>query len=82
MITTVTVSTITAITAMSAEGIAGALGAAAVVMLILFLSIKELAGAGTSEVSGRISSFVTLPIIPLLIAFAVIVIVKVVEILG
>jgi hypothetical protein len=67
---------------MSAQGLAGVLGAAAVVMLILFLSVKELAGAGTSEASGRIASFATLPIIPLLIAFAVIVIVKVVEILA
>jgi len=67
---------------MSAQGLAGVLGAAAVIMLIAFLSIKELAGAGTSEFSERISSFATLPIVPLLIAFTVIVAVKVIEIIG
>ncbi|MCK9525009.1 MAG: hypothetical protein M0R49_03680 [Limnochordia bacterium] len=82
MIITVTVSTITTITALGGTGIAGVLGAVAVIMLIVFLSIKELAGAGTSEVSERISSFVTMPIVPLLFAFAVIVAVKVVEIIA
>jgi len=53
-----------------------------VVLLMLFLTTKELAGASSSGLSLRIAKFVSVGILPLVMAFAVIVFMKIVEVLA
>lgn len=83
MIITVTITTITTVTAIAAMGLSGAIGIGAVVSLILFLTTKELAGvAGSGSIPHlgkfhRIATFLNVGILPLLMAFAVIVVVTV-----
>ena len=79
MITTVTTSTITTVTTIAAMGLTAAVSIAAVVSLICFLTTKELASAGDSSTSLRIAKFVSIGILPLVMAFAVIVAVKIAE---
>lgn len=80
MITTVT--TVTTVTAIAALGLTGAIGIAGVVSLIVFLTSKELAGAGNSGFSRRLARFLTVGILPLVLAFAVIAAVKIAEVLS
>ena len=75
MITTVT--TVTTVTTIAVAGLAAAISIAAVVSLIAFLTTKELAGTGHFKSSVRVAKFVNVGILPLAIAFAVIVIVQV-----
>ena len=82
MITTITtgvISTISSVT--SVTGLTAAISIAAVVSLIFFLTTKELAGAGGSRTSLRIAKSVGVGILPLVMAFAIIVAVKIVEVL-
>ena len=79
MITTVT--TITTITTIAAIGITAALSIACVATLILFLTTKELASARRSDTYTRIARFVNIGILPLVLVFAVIVAVKIIEVL-
>ncbi len=79
MITTVT--TVTTVTTMVALGLTTGIGMVAVVSLILFLTTKELASGGGSNTSLRIARFLSVGLVPLIIAFAVIVTVKIAEML-
>ena len=79
MITTVT--TVTTVTTIAALGLTGVISIAAVVLLILFLTTKELAGASSRGFSLRIAKFISVGILPLVMAFVVIVAIKVVEVL-
>ena len=80
MITTVT--TVTTVTTIAALGLTAAVSIAAVVLLVLFLTTKELAGASGSRFSLRIAKFVSVGILPLVMAFVVIVAMKIVEVLA
>ncbi len=80
MITTVT--TVTTITTFAVLGLTGVISIAAVVLLMLFLATKELAGASRLGFSLRIAKFVSVGILPLVMVFAVIVTVKIVEVLA
>jgi len=82
LISTVTVTTITTITTIAALGLTATISIAAVVTLILFLSTKELASSVGSSTSTRLSRYLSVGIIPLLIAFAVVVGVKIAEVLA
>ena len=82
MITTVTTSTITTVTTIATLGLTAAISIAAVVLLMLFLTTKELAGASSRGFSLRIAKFVSVGILPLVMAFAVIVVIKIVEVLA
>ena len=79
MISTVTVSTITTIAAL---GLSATIGIAAVITLIVFLTTKELASSGENRAFSRIGRYLSVGIIPLLMAFAVVVAVKIVEVLA
>jgi len=79
MVSTVTTSTIII---MAALGLTTALGVAAVVALIIFLITKELASATLSHHWQLIGRSFSVPIASMLVVFAVIVWVKIVEILG
>ena len=79
MITTVT--TVTTITTIAALGITAAISAAAVATLIAFLTTRELASTSNSHFPLRIAKFASVGILPLVIAFAVIVSVKIAEML-
>ncbi len=79
MITTVT--TVTTVTTIAAMGLTAAIGIAATAFLILFLATKELAGATNSSFMLRLSRALNVTILPLMIAFAVIVVTKIAEVL-
>ncbi len=85
MITTITTSsitTITSITTIAAMGLTAAIGIVAVVGLIAFLTTKEVASVSRFRPALRIAKFVNVGIVPLVIAFAVIVAVTILEALG
>ena len=79
MITTVT--TVTTVTTIAALGLTTALSVAAVITLMVFLASRELASTGLSRFSWRIARFASVGILPLVIAFAAIVAVKIAEVL-
>ncbi len=79
MITTVT--TVTTVTAIAALGLTASISVAAVITLILFLTSRELAVAGRSRFSLRLAKFATVGILPLVLAFAAIVAIRIAEIL-
>ena len=60
-------------------GLATALGAAAVISLIGFLVVKELAGASNGTRPKAVSEYFLVGIVPLLIVFGLIVVVKCME---
>ena len=85
MISTVTVSTITtvtSITSIAALGIGASISILAVLLLIGMLTTKELVGASDGSRQRLIGRCLNISIIPLVISFAVIVALKVMEILG
>ena len=82
MISTVTTSTVTTMTAIAALGLTAAMSIATIVTLISFLSVKELAGASRSITLRLTARFLNVGIIPIIMAFAVIIVVKVAEILA
>lgn len=82
LISTVTVTTITTITSIAALGLTATISVAAVITLIAFLTTKELASSGRSSSSMRIGRYLSIGIIPLLMAFAVVVGVKIAEVLA
>ncbi len=82
MISTVTTSTITTVTTIAAMGLTTAISVAAVVTLIAFLSTKQLAGASPSLSSQLTARFLNIGILPLIMAFAVIVAVKIAQVLA
>ena len=79
MVTTVT--TVTTVTAIAALGLTAAISVAAVITLMAFLTSRELTMTSQSGLAGRIAQFVTVGILPLVMAFTVIVAVKIAEIL-
>jgi hypothetical protein len=79
MVSTVTTTTVSTVT--SAVGLAASLGLIAVLILISFLVAKELAGATDHPRLQRLSRFLNVAIIPLLMVFTTIVGVKVAEVL-
>ena len=83
MITTVTTSTVTTVTTIAAMGLTGVVTIAAVVCLIVFLTIRELAGAGGPNASlRRVARFFGIGVLPLVIAFGIIVAVKISELIA
>ena len=82
MISTVTVTTVTSITTIAALGLTAVISIAAVVTLIAFLTTKELAGSSGNGSSMRIGRFLSVGIVPLLMAFAAVVVVKLFEVLA
>ena len=82
MVTTVSTTTVTTITAIAAMGLTATLSIAATVLLIFFLSTRELASTRGSGFSLRISRFLIIGIVPLLITFAVITVIQIVGILA
>ncbi len=82
MITTVITSTITSITTTSMMVFGVGLGLVAVIALIVFLFARQLATASSSNSPRFLARSLDVSIVPLLIAFAMIVGIKAVEILG
>jgi hypothetical protein len=78
MISTVTTSTVTILTV---AGIAGSLALIGILVLISLLVQKEMATAAPSTRLQRLSRALNIGILPLLIAFGLIVIFKVLEVL-
>lgn len=71
----------TTVVSISTLGLTAAVSVAAVVALIAFLTTKEIASTGNSSFSLRLAKFATVVILPLVMAFAVIVAIKIAEIL-
>ena len=80
MITTIVTSSATSITTMADFGMI--LGLVVVIALVAFLCAKELATASESSSHRSLAKFLDIGMIPLIIVFAMIVIMKVVEILA
>ena len=79
----ITVTTVTTVTTMATMGFTALAGVAVVASLITFLAIKELASTshhGSSPRIARLYKFVNVAILPLVVAFAVIVAVKIIGI--
>jgi hypothetical protein len=79
MVTTVT--TVTTITTIAALGLTAAVSAVAVITLMVFLASRAVATASESHLSWRIARFATVGILPLVMTFAAIVALRVIEIL-
>jgi hypothetical protein len=82
MITTVSTTTVTTVTAIAAMGLTAALSMAATVLLIFFLSTRELASTRGSGFPLRISRFLSIGIVPLLITFVVIMVIQIAGIIA
>ncbi len=80
MITTVTTSTITSVTTMI--GFAVAAGVVAVIALVAFLCVRELVAHGSGGSRRFLARSLDVGIVPLVVAFGIIVAMKVVEILA
>lgn len=80
MIATVTTSTIAAVTAMGSLGVT--MGIVAVVALLVFLCVRELAGAGQDGKRKFLARSLEIGIVPLFIAFVMIIAMKIAEILA
>ena len=76
------VATVTTVTSLAAMRFAPTLSIAAVFSLILFLIAKQLTGAGQSLSSRPISRFLNVGIIPLIVVFAAIVVVNIIDVLA
>ena len=79
MITTVT--TVTTVTAIAAMGLTAAVSIAGAVILVLFLATKEVAGARGSSFPLRLTKALNVGILPLVMAFAVLVALTITEVL-
>ena len=75
------ITTVIVVTTIEAIGLAAAISVAAMVSLVVFLASKELAGANRSGTFLRVAKFVNVAILPLVMAFAVIVAVRIASIL-
>ena len=83
MISTVTTSTISTITSVTtAIGFGIALGVVAVIALLTFLGTKELAAASEDSKYKFLAKSLDIAIAPLLIAFVLIAVMKIAEILA
>jgi hypothetical protein len=82
MVTTITTSTVTTVTTIAAMGLTATISIAAVVALIGFLTTKELVSASLSPSSQLIARFFNVGILPMVMAFAIIVAVKIAEVLA
>ena len=79
MITTVT--TVTTVTTIVALGLTATISIALVATLMIFLTARELASTGLSRFSLRVARFTSIGILPLAMAFAAIVVIKIAEVL-
>ena len=73
---------VTTVTTIAGLGFTSVVSIGIVVLLIFFLITKELAGTSSSGFSLRVAKFVSVGILPLVMAFAVIVALKIVEVLA
>jgi len=80
MISTVTTSTVTTVTTMIGFGMA--LGLVAVITLIAFLGVRELATASRGGTQRLLAKSLDIGIVPLIIAFAMIIAMEMVKILA
>jgi len=78
MITTVIISSVTA----SGAGLGMALGLVAVIALVAFLCVKELASSSEPDSRRFLAQSLDVAIIPLIIVFAMILVIKTTEILA
>ncbi len=80
MITTIVTSTVTSVTAISGFGMIPGLVAA--IALVAFLCVKELATANENSSHQSLAKFLDVGIVPLILAFTMIVIVTIVGIIA
>jgi len=66
----------------SASILAGSMGMVNVLLLLVLLGLKEITSASTNQRLQRMSQALNIAIYPLLVAFALIVVLKIIEILS
>ena len=76
-----TIITVTTVTTIAALGLTAAISVVAVATLMVFLATRELASTTNSPLSLRIARFASVGILPLVMAFAALVVVKIIEVL-
>ena len=82
MITMISTTTVTTVTAIAAMGLTVTLSIAATMLLILLLSTRELVSTRGSGIHMRISKFLIIGIVPLLMTFAVITFIQIALVLS
>ena len=82
MDTTVSVSTISTVTTMAAMGLTAVFSMGAGVFLLMFLMTKQLVLASGSDFASRFGRLATVAIAPLLISFAIIMAVKLIQVMS
>ncbi|MFC1987051.1 hypothetical protein ACFLVH_00660 [Chloroflexota bacterium] len=75
------VTTVTTVTTIAALGLTTFMGVAAAITLMVFLTTRELVSTSHSRFPLRIARFASIGILPLVMAFTAIIIVKIAEIL-
>lgn len=81
MITTLSVSTVSTVASMAALGLTAIFSTGAGAFLLALLTTKQLALATGSGFASRLGIFATIGIIPLLVGFDIIVIIKIIQIM-
>lgn len=82
MIAIVTVSTVSTVSTVAVMGLTAALSTMAAVVLILFLVARESIVVSNAPRLKLVARFLSVGIIPLLMAFATIAVLKMLEVLG
>lgn len=82
MVSAISTTTVTTVTTIAAMGLTAALSLATAGILVFFLTTRELATARSSDFSARLGRFISIGIVPLLMAFAVIMITKIIEVVA
>lgn len=82
MVSAVSTTTVTTVTTIAAMGLTAVLSIATAGILVFFLTTRELATAKTSGFSSRLGRVLSVGIVPLLMAFAVIMVIKITEVIA
>ena len=82
MVTTVSTTTVTTVTAIAAMGLTAVISVATASILVFFLTTKELAIANGSGFSLRLGRFLSISIVPLLMAFAMIMVMRIIQVIS
>lgn len=75
------ITTVTTVTTVAAMGLTSAMSIAAIVVLILLLITKEVTGASQSHICQLVTKLLNVSIVPLVMAFAIVLAVRIFEII-
>ena len=82
IVTVTTVTTVTTVSTIVAMGLTAAISVVALIALIGLLTTRELASVSYSTPRQRIAKFLNIGILPLIMVFTLVVVMKVIEVLA